>query len=372
MSSIKWSDEPKLESEPELRLRRFLAERHGDEEEEDEYLEGTDGERDTVLHIPARAVPIAISLLALAAVGGISWFAYSWSQTTVAQEDLPLITAESTPIKEKPESEGGLVVPYQDQLVLNEVGAEITDEQIEHLLPPPEEPKAFEEVVVEEVTTEEFVAVAPAPEAPANDAQGELGQIQEGAPAAAPIEAVEAEPLVTAAGPEAEVQDPSQAIEAGAIAAEEVPDEIEEVLRNLEANDQASNEQTSAQADTTPTPKAKPIDLASQIQVAEVQNPVPQPQTLTDGQLTAVPTDSGYLLQLSSVKSQSGAQNEWGRLQQSYPGLLGQMNLTVEKAVVDGTTYYRVLTGPFPTRATADDLCAQLKAQNQTCLVKQK
>jgi hypothetical protein len=46
--------------------------------------------------------------------------------------------------------------------------------------------------------------------------------------------------------------------------------------------------------------------------------------------------------------------------------------VSYEKAVVGGKTYYRILTGPFPTRATVEDLCAQLKSKKQSCLVKKQ
>ena len=59
-------------------------------------------------------------------------------------------------------------------------------------------------------------------------------------------------------------------------------------------------------------------------------------------------------------------------MQAAHPDLLGGLNLTVQKAEVGGKTYYRILTGPFPTRATVDDICAQLKAKNQSCLVKKQ
>ena len=59
----------------------------------------------------------------------------------------------------------------------------------------------------------------------------------------------------------------------------------------------------------------------------------------------------------------------WEKLQGSHPELLGDMSLFVQEATVDGKSYYRVQTGPFPNRATAVDLCAQLKVEQQDCLV---
>ena len=83
-----------------------------------------------------------------------------------------------------------------------------------------------------------------------------------------------------------------------------------------------------------------------------------------------IPTDSGYILQLAAIKSRDGTRTEWERVQSSFPTLLGDMKLTVEEALVQGKTYFRIQTGPFPTKATAMDLCAQLKEKDQDCLVK--
>src|SRR3546814_14234464 len=87
---------------------------------------------------------------------------------------------------------------------------------------------------------------------------------------------------------------------------------------------------------------------------------------------TAAATAGDVVLQLSSVKSEAAAAQEWKRLQGEHPGLLGKLPLALETAAVQGTTYYRVQTGPFPSRAAAADVCTKLKARNQDCLVKQR
>jgi cell division protein FtsN len=48
------------------------------------------------------------------------------------------------------------------------------------------------------------------------------------------------------------------------------------------------------------------------------------------------------------------------------------MKLNIEEAFVNGSTYYRIQAGPFPTKATASDVCAQLKVENQGCILKNK
>ena len=77
-----------------------------------------------------------------------------------------------------------------------------------------------------------------------------------------------------------------------------------------------------------------------------------------------------YFLQLASVKSEERARGEWTRLQKVHAEILGDMALALQTADLgDQGIYYRIQTGPFPTRATAQDMCWQLRAQKQDCLV---
>src|SRR5262245_59801829 len=80
-------------------------------------------------------------LLVLAAVvviaGGAAW---AWVSSHRAPEGpAPVIAADTTPEKVKPEDEGGMQVPNQNVEILN---GQSTAEQQENVLPPPEQPVA--------------------------------------------------------------------------------------------------------------------------------------------------------------------------------------------------------------------------------------
>ena len=87
---------------------------------------------------------------------------------------------------------------------------------------------------------------------------------------------------------------------------------------------------------------------------------------------THVPEEGQYMLQLASVTSQADAEQGWAAIKAKHQGILGNLGLTVQQAEVNGTNYFRIQTGPFPNQATASDLCAQLQAQGQDCLVRKK
>ncbi len=88
-----------------------------------------------------RLLPVLLVLLVLAGFAGLVWYAYTWGIGGFAPQELPLIQAEPGPVKSRPESPGGLEVPHQDKLVLNEVQPDPDKPQVERLLAPPETPK---------------------------------------------------------------------------------------------------------------------------------------------------------------------------------------------------------------------------------------
>ncbi len=78
----------------------------------------------------------------------------------------------------------------------------------------------------------------------------------------------------------------------------------------------------------------------------------------------------GYFVQLASVKSDDGARKEWARMQRAHPDLLGDLELSVQSADLGKRgIFFRIRTGPFPNRATAQDMCWQIEAAKLGCLV---
>ncbi len=77
-----------------------------------------------------------------------------------------------------------------------------------------------------------------------------------------------------------------------------------------------------------------------------------------------------YFVQLASVKSDESARKEWLRLQKAHSELFDDLTLDVQRADLgDRGIFYRIRTGPFPNRSTAQDMCAQIKAAELDCLV---
>ncbi len=78
-----------------------------------------------------------------------------------------------------------------------------------------------------------------------------------------------------------------------------------------------------------------------------------------------------FAAHLSSVRYRDGTESEWQNLQGRYPVLLDGRKLAVTSIeVADQGTFYRVMAGPFDDFDEAQDLCSQLQANDQYCVVR--
>ncbi len=86
-----------------------------------------------------RLVRIVGALVVMGLFAGGLWFAYHLGTRhaggIAGSSDIPLIRADNRPIKVKPDNPGGMQVPDRDMLIYGE-----QHPQVEHLLPPPEQP----------------------------------------------------------------------------------------------------------------------------------------------------------------------------------------------------------------------------------------
>ena len=275
-----------------------------------------------------RALPMVVALVVLAGFAGMVWFAYDWGLGPVETAPLPVILAEPEPIKSRPESPGGLEVPHQDKLVLNEVVPDPEKPQVERLLPPPETPRppkapSAAEVEIATGTLDEPIRSAvPPPPAPVPErSEAEAPQI----PAAAPSPPPEPAPP-------------------------------EPVLVPPQVAAQPAAPEPAAPEPAAPEPAAT-AEPASPVQTGAVQ--------------TAARTPSGaYVVQLAALRARDGTRPAWARLQRAHPMLLGDRELTVQEVDLgERGIFYRVQAGFFPDRAGASALCRALKARQQDCLV---
>ncbi len=100
-----------------------------------------DGEQESRPGLRGKVLGICIAVVALGGFAGVAWYA-----TLQGQKDtstiVPVIRADPSPIKVRPEKPGGLDVPNRDKLVFMQTTPEQQTPRVERLLPPPEKPLA--------------------------------------------------------------------------------------------------------------------------------------------------------------------------------------------------------------------------------------
>ncbi|MHA1599553.1 MAG: SPOR domain-containing protein [Alphaproteobacteria bacterium] len=87
-------------------------------------------------------------------------------------------------------------------------------------------------------------------------------------------------------------------------------------------------------------------------------------------QETPAASTADFVVQLASVKTRAGAEQEWRKLKQRFPEILSNMIPALDEVkLAEFGTMIRVRTGAFDSQRDAANLCAQLAAKSQACLV---
>jgi hypothetical protein len=96
------------------------------------------------------------------------------------------------------------------------------------------------------------------------------------------------------------------------------------------------------------------------------------PRASTSARVAAAPAANGggFLVQVSSQRSEADAENAYRSIQAKYSDLLGGQRHVIRRADLGSKgIYYRAMVGPFGTREEAIQLCVSLKAAGGDCVV---
>lgn len=107
---------------------------------------------------------------------------------------------------------------------------------------------------------------------------------------------------------------------------------------------------------------------------ADLGMALPKPKPAVAGDAPAariqVSQDGVYELQVASVRQSADAERERNRLAAAFPDLLGELELRVQEASVEGAgTFFRVRSGSIADLGAAREVCRRLEAAEQGCLV---
>ncbi len=252
--------------------------------------------------------------LAVVIVGGFGigiWYAYDQGVKQGVQLAPPIISADTSPIKEKPEDPGGMDIPNQDKQVFSVLQSGDAPEKVEKLMPPPED-----------ATPEE-----------------------------------KAELIVTDAEKAADENKLDNLVEEVTKDAAEAGEKAQEVV---ESTAEKVEETVSATITEEPATEQKVEEKTVEVAAAPVPKKVEEPQT--GGPM--------YRVQVGSFRSQDAAEKQWAMLNSKFKSMLSDVSHRVQDVKVeDKGTYFRLQLGAFSSRDGANRLCNDLKAQKQDCLV---
>lgn len=379
---------------------------------------------------------LATSAIVVLALGGFSAImVYAYKAETVGDPAIvPLIRADISPTRIRPERPGGLQIPYQDRLLLREgagrstampavEGPAVTDD-LPRTRPLPQAGLDIPGTAADTPVRNDGPTVSAVPVPPVESASASTGPAYTGAQHAAAISdrvtqartrALEevrypgTEALIPRAPRGASMPEPAARpsyletllARTPAAAALTAPQPSLDPARQPPETASPPSAPDTVVADTaepdlppavedgvpTATPPARfASEPAADTQITMAALP-PRPRARPGAETAASPatpaadpappttadpaphSDGGYRVQLASVSSDEAARGEWQRLQRQYPALLGGLDVTVRKALVNGRDYYRVQAGPLDKTGAAD-LCGALKAANGDCLVK--
>jgi len=113
-----------------------------------------------------------------------------------------------------------------------------------------------------------------------------------------------------------------------------------------------------------------PLSLAPQgAPAAEPRTPVANAAPVQTAP-SAPAGGGGYLVQVSSQRSEADAQATFRTLQGKYPDVLGSHQPLIRRADLgEKGVYYRAMVGPFGTPEEASQFCGSLKTAGGQCVV---
>jgi cell division septation protein DedD len=288
-----------------------------------------DGVFDQILTIVGerkREFAIACVSAAVILLGLIVWGSYP-DEEGANGASVPIVRADAGDYKTTPDNPGGMEIPYRDSTVFS--SGEPSSGTTENIL--------ADESVEEPMPRSQLFA----------------GLNTEGATPA--VSAEEAPIDLT----EQAVPPSNDTLVKEAIGASDIPQVVEEV----EAPKQIAAATTTAPAAVKPAPKPETDKTAEKVAKTEP----------AAGAATAAAkgiTPGGYYIQVGSVRSESGADGEWKKIQAKYSAQLGGLKYRTQEANLGAKgTFYRIQAGPM-SKESADSLCGKIKAQTPgACLV---
>lgn len=277
---------------------------------------------------PKRVVPKGLlTFVALLAFVAIIWYAYPQGQEKYENTDVPLIKADVTPYKFKPDDPGGMEVRHQDSTVFDPLEKKGKAE-VEKLMPAAEEP----------VTKDAALQGKPAIEnaAPQLNLDTQMQKVADGTekvifPAAAPKTTSETK---TAA--------------------------------DKKTPDKSVDKAVTDKSKPTPKPAAKTPDTKQDTK-SDAKADVKTAETKKTAAPSAI--SGGTYVRLGSYRNRAGAEQDWTTLKKKYPQYLGGLGMRVVPVDLGAKGTFNRLEAGGVSEIRAREICAALAKTSGGCIV---
>ncbi|OKH89828.1 SPOR domain-containing protein [Thalassospira sp. TSL5-1] len=119
----------------------------------------------------------------------------------------------------------------------------------------------------------------------------------------------------------------------------------------------------------------KPAPVETEMTTKPERHGPPVPSSAAPATVDRVPSVQAgqpyYALQLAAYRSREMAESSWLKLQKKSGGLLSGIDHEVRTyAEKDKGLYFRLMTGHFPDKSTAERVCQGFKANNLDCIIR--
>ncbi len=321
-----------------------------------------------------RKVPIILGALTIAAFSGIGWVAYE-SGLKSTNNNVPVVQAESTVVKVKPENAEGHLIPHQDKKVYSQI----------------EKTPSAQKPAPHDFSKKVHLSEAPL------DITTKPAQQQSSSPSASPASTKTPAPKTETITIQKNTQKPVPIKEI--MTAKNILAPIQTIEKKNTPTPKKVAQTTSpkqAQTPETPAEKPKAFSFSSYTKNVAPSKTTPKPQTqktatkkpsatpltpqtastaatlTTPSTQTAMTSPTGsFMIQVGAVKSDAIAHTEWQRLNKKFPEQFRNIHLKTEQVTVNGSTLHRI-RGGMMNKNQATSICTELKANNIPCFVIKK
>ena len=345
----------------------------------------------------SKVVPIAASLLVLAGLGVAGVYGYG-AMTGTDSGEVPLITAGAGPVKRTVEGPTGAQIPHQNKLVYERVTGQEPEIEQATLLPQPDEvrempeadgpiqPRKVRTVTVRPdgtIVRDDGVAITQPVSAPA-DQPISTQQVARAVPvrvistpgsdatpgseaAERPVSEAEATALANFGNADAQIGSVEDGDQIAALTEVPIVEAVE--IDTLAVSAEATEAETAPNATITVLPMPKPAGLEAPAAAPQPTVAAAPAEPAPAAPTPAAASASGWMVQLTSQRSEAQAKQAFDSLKGRFSNVLGTAQPDIARADLgDRGVFYRVRV-VADSRGDADQLCGSLKSAGGDCFV---